>query len=778
MTYDPCAGKRAPLLAFLLATTSLWPLGANAQDTAPAVTLPVIDVATPLNTFYTQPTGQTETTIPRENILTNTKASSVLEVLRYSPGVSTKQGNGSRDVGISIRGSGARQGFGIRNIVVFEDDFPVTQPDGLSRTDLTDPQAYSGIDVIRGPSSAFYGNHAIGGAINFRLRKGSEINGLEVGNQGGSFGNLKNYFAYGSHGENWDSSIFFSNEIGNGPTNHNLFNTQTLNFLITYEPTPNDRFFVKGINNTLNNDLSFRLNLNQFYRNPFQTNCYNFGAANATIPAQANAALAAANSAGCATNQFSVNGLNNGTRVPLTAFESGARRQDRRSILGARWEHDLDANSVWRVQVVLDDKTINQPTGTTGGPSGTPAFNFISDITSKGTFLGLDAIHFVGGFANTETSSSYSRFIKPGGNANLGSLSTISENKQTNMGVRGREEIKLTDTLTAVAGLGFEYTKIVGTQLAYRYPVANNGSIIETTPTPANNSYYNIAPEGALLWRPNAEWQVRGRVGTGYGTPNSGQLFTDASGNPGNNTQLKSQTILGFDLGATYTPAPNIFLDVTGFYEFFTNEFVTQTVLGQRGPATFTFNAPKSEHRGVEVAGEWQFWPGWKFRAIYTYLNIIYTDYTETLASGGQVFPFNRAGNWMPGVVPNELTLRLGYDVPEGPLKGLGAFAEYFLGDAFYIDNANFLKVPGYRLVNLNIHYDTDVANSFIQKIGAFFEVRNVFDNTYIAGANNITNSINATGVQNNAAFLAQNATGTIYAGFPRAFYGGLKVRF
>ena len=37
----------------------------------------------------------------------------------------------------------------IRNIQVFEDGFPVTQPDGLSRTDLTDPHAYGAIDVIR-----------------------------------------------------------------------------------------------------------------------------------------------------------------------------------------------------------------------------------------------------------------------------------------------------------------------------------------------------------------------------------------------------------------------------------------------------------------------------------------------------------------------------------------------------------------------------------------------------------------------------------------------------
>ncbi len=775
MSLDPRAGKRARMLAFLMATTSFYPLGAKAQDTAQAVTLPVIEVSTPLTTFYTQPTGQTETTIPRENILTNTKAFSTWEALRYSPGVSLKQGNGARDVGISIRGSNARNGFGIRNIQILEDGFPVTQPDGLSRGDLIDLHAYNGIDVYRGPSSAMFGNYATGGAVNFRLRSGAEINGVDVATEAGSFGYLNNYMAYGSHGENWDSSVFFGNVIGNGPTNHNLFNTQTLNFLISYNPTPNDRFVVKGINNTLYNDLSFRLSLNQFYQNPYQTNCY----------------AAASSPTGCATQNFFVNGFN-GMQVPLTAFQSGAKREDRRSILGLRWEHDLDNNTLWRVQAVVDDKRINQPTGTTSAIGGEPAFNFISDIRSNGKLFGFDATHFVGVFANTESQTSWSFFVKPGGNANLGSLSSVSPSKQTNMGLRGREEVKLTDTLTAVAGLGVEYTKLQGSNLAYSYPATNldptKGPITisgvpTTTNTLADNSYYNIAPEGALLWRPSPEWQVRGRVATGYGTPIASNLFVLPDGSLGNNTQLKTQKNLGFDLGATFTPWINVFVDVTAFYEFFSNELVSQVAIASNGvQRTFTFNAPKSEHRGVEVAGEWQFFPGWKFRAVYTYLNQIYTDYVESLGFapvGGtaRLASFNRAGNWIPGVVPNSLTLRLGYDVPEGPLKGLGAFVEYFLNDAYYIDNGNFLKVPGYQIVNLNFHYESELTNSFFHKVGGFFEIRNIASANYIAGANNITNTLNAQGVQNGAAVLA-NSTGSIYAGFPRTFVGGLKFTF
>ena len=149
--------------------------------------------------LYQAPTGQTETTIDRSQF-DNRPAVTVADVLRESPGISVKQGNGPRDIGISIRGSNARNGFGIRNLVIFDDGFPVTQPDGLSRSDLIDPRAYGAIDVIRGPSSALYGNYATGGALNFRTRPGGTIDGVEYGVDGGSFGYLNNYLTCGQEG--------------------------------------------------------------------------------------------------------------------------------------------------------------------------------------------------------------------------------------------------------------------------------------------------------------------------------------------------------------------------------------------------------------------------------------------------------------------------------------------------------------------------------------------------------------------------------------------------
>jgi iron complex outermembrane recepter protein len=88
------------------------------------------------------------------------------------------------------------------------------------------------------------------------------------------------------------------------------------------------------------------------------------------------------------------------------------------------------------------------------------------------------------------------------------------------------------------------------------------------------------------------------------------------------------------------------------------------------------------------------------------------------------------------------------------------------------------LKAPGYELVNLNVHYKTDLVSDYFRALSLYLEVQNVFDRTYVASANNIGNTVNSAGIQNPASVLATTQTGSIYAGSPRAFVAGMKVAF
>lgn len=702
-----------------------------------------------------RPVGQVVTEIGRQDTIADRPATSIGSVLLNSPGVTLRQGNGGRDVIVSIRGNNARSTGVMKNMVVLEDGFILTQPDGASRFDLADPRAYSRIDVFRGPQSALFGNYATGGAIAFRTRTGREIDGYEVGVDAGSFGTLSSSFTVGKASGPFEISLFASDVRGNGYQDHSSYDTQTVDLLASYTPTPDNRFTLKVINNTLQADIAARSSLAQYRINPYQRGC---AAVSTAAP-------------GCTFNPLFVNGAY-GAKVPVTADEDGFGRHDRRSFAALRWEHDLDAFTTWRTQIGFDERNFNQPVYTNAYRGSFPSVNVLTDLTRRGDLFGLPATGYLALAYSSLDSRSVTYNLAPYGGPRLGALIGDQGAGQDNLGGRARVELALSDRWIAVAGISAEHTTITGRNLAYGYAASG----VTRTIADANRDFLNTAPELALVYRPSEAWQIRARAATGYTTPAASNLFVTPAGLPGNNTQLKTQENLGFDLGADWTPLPGVSVSLTGFYEFFRNELVSQSP--GAGLPSYTFNAPASEHRGLEVGATWEFAPGWRATAAYGFNDQIYTRYGEQISAGSLTRTFDRAGNRIPGVPANQLLARIGYDVPSGPLAGLGAFVETVFQDDVFIDNANLLKAPGYAIVNTNVHYETELSSGYAKRLTLYVEVRNLFDTVYVASAQNLADTINATtGFQNGAAALA-TTTGSVYAGAPRTFTGGMRLAF
>ncbi|MEE7458971.1 TonB-dependent receptor [Methylorubrum populi] len=702
-----------------------------------------------------RPVGQVVTAVGREGTIANRPATSIGTVLLDSPGVTLRQGNGGRDVVISIRGNNARSTGVTRNMVVLEDGFPVTQPDGASRFDLVDPRAYARIDVFRGPQSALFGNYATGGALTFRTRTGREINGYEVGVDAGSYGYLSHYFTVGGVSGPFEISLFASDVRANGYQEHASYDTQTINLLANYTPSPDNRFTLKVINNEITANIPARASLDQFRINPYQRGC----------------ATAADAAPGCTTFGLLANGAF-GPRVPVTAAEGAFRRNDRRTIVAGRWEHDFDAQTAWRVQVGFDERNYNQPFYTTSGRGSLPSYFVQTDLTRRGELFGLPAIGTVAlAYSAVDiVASTYNR--APYGGPRLGALIGLQDALQANLGGRARLELELAPDWAAVAGISAEETSITGRNRTFATTAAGTTTTLAQT----DRRFLNVAPELALVYRPAPDWALRGRVATGYSTPGFSSLFVTSAGLPGNNADLKTQENLGFDLGTDFIPFEGLKLSLTGFYEFFRNELVTQSP--GAGLLSYSFNAPASEHRGIEVGADWTFAPGWRGKLAYTFDDQVYTDYIEQISAGSLTARFDRAGNRIPGVPAHQLLARIGYDVPAGPLAGLGGFAEVVAQDGSYLDNANFLKVPGFAILNLNVHYSALLPNGYARRIDLYGEMRNVFDATTIGSANPLANTIDpATGAQNGRAVLA-GTTGSIFAGPPRTFVAGMKLSF
>ncbi|WP_156678575.1 TonB-dependent receptor family protein [Sphingomonas profundi] len=709
-------------------------------------------------TLTTGVTGQTDTTIT-DRAFRTTPATTIADIVKLSPGVTVIAGNGPRDVGVSIRGSNARNSFGARNIQVFEDDFPVTQPDGLARFDLTDPHAYGAVDVVRGPSSARYGNYAIGGAINFRTRRGRDVDGIELGLDGGGDGYANLYGTIGGAGASHEYALFGSFARADGATGHTGYETGTINALATVSLSDRDRLAAKLIYNEGEFRLSTRLSFNQYRANPYQHGC----------------ATAATKAPGCGTIAVLANGIN-GPRILQTAAEGDLARNDRRTIAGARYEHDFAADTVWRTQATFDSRVVNQPTSANPFKGTLDSYNVTSDVTDRRRILGMEAVSFVGLFYNYLDNQSFTFNRTRAGRNGFGApLQTVFGDVR-NMGVRAREELGLARDLHLVLGIGAERSILNVRQTAYAYPLTGGATL---TLIPALRRFANVAPEASLLWQATEAVRLHARFGTGYGIPQAGNLFVTPAGVPGNNADLKTQKNDGVDLGVELTLSDTLRAELTGYYEWFRNEQVSQSA--GVNLLAFTTNVPRSEHRGIEIGLNWTplpvVAPGAYVQANYSYNDQRYTRYVERLTSGAASAAFDRSGNRIPGVIPGFVNARLGYDRPDGALAGLGGFVELTWRQRYFIDNANLLRVPGYTLANLNLHYDPPGGRGWWSRLTFFASVQNLFDKDYIGSASIIADSVNAAGQPNPAAVL-MDSTGSIYAGQPRTVYAGVKSRF
>jgi len=98
---------------------------------------------------------------------------SLQEVLRHVPGLRIdNRHNFSQGDRLSARGLGVRAAFGVRGMKVLLDGIPLTTADGQTQLNNLDLGSLGRIEILRGPSSALYGN-ASGGLISIYTRQPS-----------------------------------------------------------------------------------------------------------------------------------------------------------------------------------------------------------------------------------------------------------------------------------------------------------------------------------------------------------------------------------------------------------------------------------------------------------------------------------------------------------------------------------------------------------------------------------------------------------------------------
>lgn len=171
--------------------SALGSLSAQTPDTLLTDTLRAAEIRATRLPALTGESVLPVTSLGREQLRAAQAQLSLAESLGYVPGVFTmNDANFSQDLRISIRGFGARAGFGIRGIKILLDGIPESAPDGQAQVDNLDLAAVSRLEVLRGASGGLWGN-ASGGVLSLRTEDPPAENGqyfVQTRFAAGSFG--------------------------------------------------------------------------------------------------------------------------------------------------------------------------------------------------------------------------------------------------------------------------------------------------------------------------------------------------------------------------------------------------------------------------------------------------------------------------------------------------------------------------------------------------------------------------------------------------------------
>src|SRR5690606_17328618 len=120
------------------------------------------------------------------------------------PGVVVNnRNNPAQDLGIQIRGFGARSAFGVRGVRLYQDGIPLSMPDGQGQTGTFNLDTAQRVEYLRGPFSALYGNSS-GGVVQIFTEDGPADPTLSGGVTFGSYGTHRETVTYGGDFDNFN----------------------------------------------------------------------------------------------------------------------------------------------------------------------------------------------------------------------------------------------------------------------------------------------------------------------------------------------------------------------------------------------------------------------------------------------------------------------------------------------------------------------------------------------------------------------------------------------
>lgn len=555
------AFQTALLTPLLLGT---FVVSAHAQETLDEIVVS----ATRLETSV-RDVARSVSLVDKERIQNGTQQLGLDEALVGVPGLYMQNRyNFAQDLRISLRGFGARSGFGVRGVKIIIDGIPETLPDGQAQVDSIDLGSAQRIEVLRGPASSMYGNSS-GGVIAIDSESGGGPTFVEANLGAGELGYSKLGIKTGGQAGNVDYLVNLSSQDFDGWREQSKSESRLLNAKLGIPIGTSDR-------------LSVALNLND---QPV-----------ADDPGGINAAQAAADP--------------RSARDANLLFDGGESMDQQR--IGFVYDHVRDSGTYTVRNYYLWRDFANKLPFGAGGIVEFDRFVYGLGLQYRPETMLSEKLDIVVGMDFDRQDDDRRRFDNDDGEYGAMTFEQREEVAANALYVQGKYE--LNELWTFSAGLRYDEVKFDVSD-SFLSDGDDSGDVDFDQVSPSIGA--NVDLGSYILF---ASWS------SSFETPTTTELANpDASG--GFNRTLVPQRADSMEVGLK-TGGDNLFFELSAFQIDIKDELVPFELEGFPG-RTFFSNAGRSDRRGIETAVSWKHESGFSVDASYTWSDFTYDEFID-----------------------------------------------------------------------------------------------------------------------------------------------------
>lgn len=609
---------------------------------------------------------------------------SIADIVDYTPGVNTSQGEGHRD-SVVFRGVRSTADFyvdGVRDDVQYYRSLYNIEK----------------VEILKGPSALFFGRGGGGGVINRVTKKAELGNDFSIfKGSGDTFGGTEASFDLNHQFS--DSVAFRLNAYNQTLRNHRDFYdgdrfgiTPTFKFQlgadttldVTYQYDDHERFIDRGIpgsngrpasqfRNTVFGDSE--LNLNDFEGHTF-TAKLNHTFLNGW---KASATAAYSNQSKVYTNYFASDFNAATNEVEIDGYQDTTNRD--RFTLAGDLLGEFDTGSIGHKVILGGELNVTN--------SNSSRFNNVFDSNGDDQqFFSASGFRMSNGVVRGADGSI----------VDVGSFSDLNDDTRvdlTTFSFFAQDEIALHEKLDVIVGARFDSFDIDVDNLA---DPSESDSRKDT----------EVSPKFGVVYKPTDRVNIYGSYSRSF-LPRSGEQFADINGD---DARLDPDEFTNIEFGVKWNVNDRLLLSASVFE-------IQEESLSVNSLDTDTFDRTESEVRGAELSLKGSITDRWHVSAGYSYLE-------------GDVESGANAGNTIRELPEHTFSIWNQYDVNDKLSVGLGLTYQ----DASFANDDNAIELPSYVRVDASATYQVSDA------LQVQLNIKNLFDRDYFSSAhtnNNIT---------------------------------------